>query len=380
MFDMLTGQYKNLASKGRYGDTMLAHINPEEAALLKSMGGAGTINPQTGLREFYATYTPPPPQPRAPIDGPSIPQSVLDALPKQLETQTVQVPKGIRGGGFYENTIVVPPPNAIPVTATQFAMGGPREVPTGEYYIPLDIPNYPKTDALGYPVPPLVAKYDASGNIQSITAQTRYFANQDNITIQPEYNLSGQLIATNAADNREGEGGGFGDFVSSALQDFGPMIALGLGANYLAGSGLLGGGAAAAPAAGGTLAGMGTGAAGAAATAAATGIPVAALTAGGITEAGLAAGGGSAGGLAGMGTGAAGVNATAAATGLTPAALGVTGLTSAIPTTITPPTTTPPTSSGSPMTGVTPPPVVTPPPAVPPLPDFTSLGGVGGGQ
>jgi len=46
-------QYQNLASKGRYGDTMLAHINPQEAGLLKSMGGAGTINPQTGLPEFY---------------------------------------------------------------------------------------------------------------------------------------------------------------------------------------------------------------------------------------------------------------------------------------------------------------------------------------
>lgn len=47
---------KKLASKGRYGDTMLAHINPEEAALLKSRGGAGTINPKTGLPEFYGVY------------------------------------------------------------------------------------------------------------------------------------------------------------------------------------------------------------------------------------------------------------------------------------------------------------------------------------
>jgi hypothetical protein len=31
---------------------MLAHINPEEAALLKSRGGSGTINPNTGLPEF----------------------------------------------------------------------------------------------------------------------------------------------------------------------------------------------------------------------------------------------------------------------------------------------------------------------------------------
>lgn len=47
---------KKLASKGRYGDTMLAHINPEEAALLKARGGSGTINPKTGLPEFYGQW------------------------------------------------------------------------------------------------------------------------------------------------------------------------------------------------------------------------------------------------------------------------------------------------------------------------------------
>ena len=42
-----------LASQGRGGDTMLAHITPKEAALLKALGGSGTINPRTGLREFW---------------------------------------------------------------------------------------------------------------------------------------------------------------------------------------------------------------------------------------------------------------------------------------------------------------------------------------
>jgi len=42
-----------LQSKGRNGDTILAHINPKEAKLLKRMGGAGTLNPYTGLPEFY---------------------------------------------------------------------------------------------------------------------------------------------------------------------------------------------------------------------------------------------------------------------------------------------------------------------------------------
>jgi len=42
-----------LAGYGRNGDTMLAHITPEEAALLKANGGSGTINPETGLPEFF---------------------------------------------------------------------------------------------------------------------------------------------------------------------------------------------------------------------------------------------------------------------------------------------------------------------------------------
>ena len=37
---------------GRKGDTILAHINPKEARLLKKHGGSGEINPETGLPEF----------------------------------------------------------------------------------------------------------------------------------------------------------------------------------------------------------------------------------------------------------------------------------------------------------------------------------------
>ena len=37
---------------GRNGDTELAHINPKEAQLLRAVGGSGTINPDTGFREY----------------------------------------------------------------------------------------------------------------------------------------------------------------------------------------------------------------------------------------------------------------------------------------------------------------------------------------
>jgi hypothetical protein len=48
----LAGAAESLRQKGRGGDTILAHINPQEAMMLKAMGGSGTINPATGLLEF----------------------------------------------------------------------------------------------------------------------------------------------------------------------------------------------------------------------------------------------------------------------------------------------------------------------------------------
>ena len=44
---------KAIASYGRNGDTMLAHITPAEARMLRRRGGSGTINPHTGLPEFF---------------------------------------------------------------------------------------------------------------------------------------------------------------------------------------------------------------------------------------------------------------------------------------------------------------------------------------
>jgi hypothetical protein len=44
---------QELPKYGRYGDSIVAHINPQEAAMLKAMGGSGTINPVTGLPEYF---------------------------------------------------------------------------------------------------------------------------------------------------------------------------------------------------------------------------------------------------------------------------------------------------------------------------------------
>ncbi len=43
---------KQLARMGQGGDRQLAHINDREAEVLRRMGGQGTVNPNTGLREY----------------------------------------------------------------------------------------------------------------------------------------------------------------------------------------------------------------------------------------------------------------------------------------------------------------------------------------
>jgi hypothetical protein len=49
-------EYKKVAKLGRFGDTQLAHVTPEEANLLKALGGSGTINPYTGLPENFRFF------------------------------------------------------------------------------------------------------------------------------------------------------------------------------------------------------------------------------------------------------------------------------------------------------------------------------------
>ena len=61
---LLNKLYEDLSGHGIGGDTELAHINPWEADLLRSVGGAGTVNEVTGLRQYLGGGgSSPPPQP-----------------------------------------------------------------------------------------------------------------------------------------------------------------------------------------------------------------------------------------------------------------------------------------------------------------------------
>lgn len=51
--DKLQKTVEYLRNQGRFGDTDLVHVNPQEKAMLKAMGGSGTVNPNTGLEEYF---------------------------------------------------------------------------------------------------------------------------------------------------------------------------------------------------------------------------------------------------------------------------------------------------------------------------------------
>ena len=53
----LSGPMREIARMGRMGDTELAHVTPEEKKLLKAMGGSGTINPRTGMPEYFISIS-----------------------------------------------------------------------------------------------------------------------------------------------------------------------------------------------------------------------------------------------------------------------------------------------------------------------------------
>ena len=47
---------ERVAAQGRGGDELLAYLSPQSVELLKKMGGAGSINPATGLHEFKGGF------------------------------------------------------------------------------------------------------------------------------------------------------------------------------------------------------------------------------------------------------------------------------------------------------------------------------------
>jgi len=82
-----------IQSKGRGPDTILAHITPKEAERLKRDGGAGTINPDTGLPEFYEDFY-------TPTDTGGYPSFMSSSLPEYTPTASYAPDYSFTGAGY----------------------------------------------------------------------------------------------------------------------------------------------------------------------------------------------------------------------------------------------------------------------------------------
>jgi len=143
-----------LQDKGRNGDTILAHINPREAALLREQGGSGEINPETGLMEFadeeagfdayqpqdtsaaepgFESYTP---QPEV-ISGPSYGPGVdLTSQQSAIAPQETLSARGAALGGTPTDYSLsgMRPPTALGETITG-PQAGPSQAPAQKGFL-----------------------------------------------------------------------------------------------------------------------------------------------------------------------------------------------------------------------------------------------------
>jgi hypothetical protein len=130
-----------LRSKGRGRDTMLAHITPREAALLKRRGGSGTVNPDTGLPEFddgvelagptynELGYTPPPEQAGPPV------QYAAPEVQQQYNQQTYTQPSTDTTSGYSLQA-----PN-LGTTGTDFSLSANPQRQFGTISPPTNVPS-----------------------------------------------------------------------------------------------------------------------------------------------------------------------------------------------------------------------------------------------
>ena len=121
-----------LRAKGRGKDTMLAHITPKEAALLKRRGGSGSVNPDTGLPEFEdsGSYDFSSPEPASPTYDVVNQQGQF--APTQADTGVpVQVGKSYTPGGDAYAPSVSPAGNAGYDVLNQYGQTTPMGLPAG---------------------------------------------------------------------------------------------------------------------------------------------------------------------------------------------------------------------------------------------------------
>jgi len=91
--------YEDLSGKGVCGDTELAHVNKHEMDVLRSMGGAGTINENIKCIQFFGSPPPPPPVQTVSKQTSEIPEE-LKPYVKEVLSEAQDIYKTRKGEGY----------------------------------------------------------------------------------------------------------------------------------------------------------------------------------------------------------------------------------------------------------------------------------------
>ena len=95
--------YEDLSGKGVCGDTELAHVNKHEVAVLRSMGGAGTINENTKCVQFFGSPPPPPPVTTTAAQTREIPKEIAPYV-KEVLSEAQDIYKTRKEEGYVPYT------------------------------------------------------------------------------------------------------------------------------------------------------------------------------------------------------------------------------------------------------------------------------------
>jgi hypothetical protein len=182
--DLIPALAKAVQKHGRKNDTVLAHISPAEARLLKARGGSGTINPHTGLPEYdnptmgdYGSFDIPA---VSVYDSPSTPYETIstDVVRQPAVTTTQTNPNDVFAGSRYDtgtapqymNYAFAANPNA------QFQLPDPNSFnvvpPAGQQQVTTAPPSAPPTPLTGADVQAQAQASDV-GNLGSVPQQAK---------------------------------------------------------------------------------------------------------------------------------------------------------------------------------------------------------------
>ena len=116
---------RKLAAAGRGKDSILANINPKEAALLKSQGGRGKPNPETGIIEFDETG-----------EGDAISYAQAQPVPEAA------APTGSKYGQEYGQDVVDTTPSVATFGADQYATPTAPAIAPAQTAAPAATPSF----------------------------------------------------------------------------------------------------------------------------------------------------------------------------------------------------------------------------------------------